>query len=392
MVDRIVAEVFPPGEFIREELEARAWTQADLADVLGRPPRLVSEIISGKRSITPETAKGLGEAFGTGAQFWMNLESVYQLSRVKSSDDTVARRARLYGKAPVKEMVRRNWIEESKNVDVLEQRVIQFFGIKSVDEQPAFLPHAHRKTAFREGEDPSQLAWLFRARNLAGTVQAGKFSDRSFNVALDRLHTLLQDPEDIRQVPRVLSEAGIRFLVIEPLAHTRIDGVCFWLRKESPVLALSLRFDRIDWFWFTLFHELKHVLSRDGLTRPPVLDTNLVGEGAQKSGEKPTAEREADRFAAERLVAKSEIEDFIARVRPLYSKQKIQGFAARVKVHPGIVVGQLQHRGEIGFAHNREMLTKVRHIITASTLTDGWGFMPRDDQTVPGPGFNRDAG
>jgi HTH-type transcriptional regulator/antitoxin HigA len=63
-------------------------------------------------------------------------------------------------------------------------------------------------------------------------------------------------------------------------------------------------------------------------------------------------------------------------LRPLYSKHRIQDFAARVKVHPGIVVGQLQHRGEISFAHSREMLTKVRHIITASTLTDGWGFMP----------------
>src|SRR5262245_28749675 len=74
MSERIPAEVFPPGEFIKEELEAREWTQADLAEILGRPPRLVSEIINGKRAISPETAKGLGEAFGTGAQFWMNLE------------------------------------------------------------------------------------------------------------------------------------------------------------------------------------------------------------------------------------------------------------------------------------------------------------------------------
>ena len=73
------AEVFPPGELLAEELEARGWTQTDLADILGRPHRLVNEIIAGKRRITPETAMGLAAALGTTAALWLNLESAYQL-------------------------------------------------------------------------------------------------------------------------------------------------------------------------------------------------------------------------------------------------------------------------------------------------------------------------
>src|SRR5258708_40362687 len=80
------AEVFPPGEVLKEELEARGWTQLDLGEILGRPPRVVNEIIAGKRGITPETAKGLADAFGTSPQFWMNLESAWQLSRVREQD------------------------------------------------------------------------------------------------------------------------------------------------------------------------------------------------------------------------------------------------------------------------------------------------------------------
>ena len=76
----IPAEVFPPGEFVREELEARGWTQEDLAEILGRPLRLVNEVIMAKRGITPETANGLAAAFGTSPQVWMNLESIYRLS------------------------------------------------------------------------------------------------------------------------------------------------------------------------------------------------------------------------------------------------------------------------------------------------------------------------
>jgi len=81
MKNLTAAEVFPPGEFLRDELEARGWTQADLAKILGRPRRLISEIIDGKRAITAEIAWGLGEAFGIDPQFWLNLESSYSVGR-----------------------------------------------------------------------------------------------------------------------------------------------------------------------------------------------------------------------------------------------------------------------------------------------------------------------
>ena len=90
---RIPAEVFAPGEFLSEELEARGWSQTELAEILARPPRLINEIIAGKRAITPETAKGLAAAFGTSPQFWMNLETSYQLSKAQIAEKEVSRRA-----------------------------------------------------------------------------------------------------------------------------------------------------------------------------------------------------------------------------------------------------------------------------------------------------------
>ena len=134
MSNRTPVEVFPPGEFIREELEERGWTQGDLADILGRPLNRINEIISGKRSVTPETAKGLADAFGTSPELWVNLENAFQLSRVKKPDESVTRRAKLYEKAPVKEMIRRGWIESSTNIEVLESRVMDFLEIKTLDQ------------------------------------------------------------------------------------------------------------------------------------------------------------------------------------------------------------------------------------------------------------------
>ncbi len=375
----IPVEVFPPGEFIRDELEARGWEQRDLAEIMGRPERVVSELIGGKRSLTAETAQQLGEAFGTSAQVWLNLEAAYQLHRLGKPDESVSRRARLYSAAPIKEMVRRCWLVESDNVDVMETRVKRFFGTESLDSSPNFFAVATRKsTAYGREFTPSQQAWLFRARQIAETLKPSKFDLAEFNTSLPELRPLLLNAEDVRQVPKLLSSFGVRCVVVEHLPETRIDGACFWLDAKSPTVALSVRFDRIDYFWFTLMHELAHVAAGDGRdgTLPP--DIDLVGT-ASESGEhppKPIVEVNADKFAASFLIPEEALRDFERRVKPLFSKQKIEGFAAVQKVHPGLVVGQLQHRRLIPFANLRVSLVKVRSMFLETVLYDGWGMTP----------------
>lgn len=372
MRDRKLAEVFPPGEFIKEELEARDWAQDDLAEVLGRPTRLVNELIAGKRGITPETAKGLGEAFGTSAQFWMNMESSYRLSSNVFEHEPVARRAALYAKAPVRAMVRRNWIEPSSNIDVLEKRVCDFFGLENINEGQGLVHVSRKSTSYTEAT-PIQWAWLYRAFHLAKAVDAKKFTQTKLDGALERLKAILSNPQDIRMIPKILSESGVRLLIIEPLPQSKIDGVTFWV-DDSPVIALSLRYDRIDWFWHTLAHELAgHVKNGDGKNSKAILDIDLLGQ--HNDIDRPQFEIDADRNAVSFLVPQAELGDFIARVSPLYSKVRIIGFANKIHVHPGIVVGQLQHtsRNELNYSQHRDMLVKVRDIITSATLTDGWG-------------------
>ncbi len=370
MYARKPAEVFPPGEFLREELEARGWSQLDLADILGRPPTLVNEIIAGRRGISAETAKGLAAAFGTSPEFWMNLESAYQVWRISDdASNAVSRRARIYSLAPIKEMIRRGWLEDSANVDVLEKRVQDFFAIRSLDEKPRFGAHAARKSSADGSVTPAQMAWLFRARQLARAVHAVPYDPDKLDAVIAQLRNILDTPQEIRHVPRILSESGIRFVLVEALAGTRIDGACFWINK-SPVVALTTRYDRIDNFWFVLMHELGHVRSKDGV---PILDTDL--EGPSTDPVRPEEERLADQFAVEQLVPQQKLANFIARVHPLYSLSKIEGFASTVRTHPGIVLGQLQHRGKIPWnsSFRRKLLVPIRQWIIGSALADGWG-------------------
>lgn len=371
MSERIPAEVFPPGEFIRDELDARGWTQADLALILGRPSKAVSEILLAKRAITPDTAHGLGEAFGTDPQFWMNLESAYRLSLTKSVKGNVTRRAKLFGIAPVKDMIRRNWISESDDVDVLEREILSFMEVQSLDDRPSLSAAARKSSSYAE-TTPAQWAWLFRVKQLGAKIQVKSFSDGEMDRLFKELRRLVVSEQEARHVPHLLAEFGIRFVVVEHLPRSRIDGVAMWLDEKSPLVAVSMRYDRIDAFWHTLAHELAHIRRRD----ESGLDDDLIDDGASAKRKRPEIEMRADEIACDALVPKKELDSFIARIRPLYSRSRINQFANRIQVHPGIIVGQLQRRGEIRYSQGRETLVKVRDIVTQSAVTDGWGHFP----------------
>lgn len=365
-----VAETFPPGDFLQEELEARGWSQSALAEIMGRPVRLINEIIAGKKGITPETAVQLGDSLGTGPEVWMNLESQYQLSKVRSTDGLIARRAKLYQRFPVREMTKRGWIEPSESIEVLETRFCEYFKLETLDADVEFR-HAARKSASICEPTMLQYAWLYRARQLASELRVGGFSNSRLQGAMQSMAALMSAPEEARHVPKVLAECGVRFVIIEPIPGSKIDGACFWLAENQPVIALSMRLDRIDNFWFVLRHEVEHVLCGHGRAEGFVLDQDLEAAQSESASE---VEAVANRAAAEFCVSRSELQGFIARVDPFYSDERVVLFARRIHVHPGIVVGQLQrhlHRYNLLRKHQ----VKIRSIVSASALTDGWGVV-----------------
>jgi HTH-type transcriptional regulator/antitoxin HigA len=368
------AEVFPPGEFLKEELEARNWSQTEFAEIIGRPVRLINEIIAAKKSITPETAVQLGASLGTSADLWMNLETQYQLSRVRTKDKEIERKAKLHARFPVRELIRRGWIESTRDVSVLEDQILRFYELASLDDIPR-LAHAARKTSY---DDVSMLqwTWLFRVRQIAKTHVVKRYRPEALTGAIPRLKALLSAPEELRSVARVLNDAGIRFVLVEALPGSKIDGACLWLKADQPVIAVSARLDRIDNFWFVLRHELEHLLREHGKDALLMLDEDLCeSSNASAAEEEKVANDAASQFA----VTDGELVDYMSRVNPyFFSEERVVGFAGRLGVHPGLVVGRLQKRLEkttypTPYKFLRAYLVKVRHILMQSAPTDGWG-------------------
>jgi HTH-type transcriptional regulator/antitoxin HigA len=362
-VDNTIS-VQPPGFYIREELEERGWTQRDLAYILGCPEQAVNMIVSGKRGISPEMAKALGDAFDVPAEFFANLQNAYDLAKARDPDPGVKRRARLQDRYPVREMIKRGWLQDT-DATLLEVQMAKFLEVDDPEQIP-HIEHAAKRSATEVTPAP-QLAWLFRVKQIAKSISLTvTFSEKKLQEAVGRLRQLTVDPEEIRHVPRVMMECGVRYIIVEGLPSGKIDGVCFWLDPHSPVIGMSLRLDRIDNFWFVLRHEIEHVLRGHG-KRDAIIDIDIY-----QSDPANEEEHIANQAALVFTIPEGEVRSFIARKQPFLSERDILGFARRVQVHPGIVVGQVQKQTG-RFDLLRRHLVKVRQFATSAAMVDGWG-------------------
>jgi HTH-type transcriptional regulator/antitoxin HigA len=232
------------------------------------------------------------------------------------------------------------------------------------------LPHSAKKTEVSAPASPSQIAWLYRVQKIAGEMLVARYSAEALLSAVQKLRTLLISPEGARKVPRILSEAGVRYLIVEALPGAKIDGVCFWLNERSPVIAMTMRFDRLDNFWFVLRHEIEHVLQEHGKDKV-MLDSDLAADIADEMGI-PDEERVANEAAAEFCVPKKMMDAFMARKAPFFHDRDVLAFAKMINVHPGLIAGQIRHRTG-NYTRFQKYLEKVRGSVLPSAVVDGWG-------------------
>lgn len=364
------AEVFHPGEYLEDELTERGWTQGEFAEIINRPVRLVNEIINGKRGITTETAVELSAALGTSPEYWLNLETAYQLWNTKEDVSQIKRRAKLRSKYPIREMIKRGWLLEEQNIDKLITQLMFFFDQSSLDENPPLAAIAATKRAQNEEVNLTelQLAWLYRVKQLASGLDVPVYSSAQLENTIQKLIDFRASEENISFIPALLKSCGIRFVIVEPIPGSKIDGVAFWIDENSPVIGMSLRFDRIDNFWFVLRHEIEHIFRGHG-KKKIIIDAELEYSTTYEKSTSP--EFIANSAAADFCVPQKELKTFFETASPVLSKQQIIAFASSHNTHPGMVVGQLQ-RMSGRYDLLRPLLTPIRKIICPVAITDGY--------------------
>jgi HTH-type transcriptional regulator/antitoxin HigA len=366
-----MGNIVHPGVKLREELEARGWSQTDLVFVLGCQPKTVNQIINGKQGISPAMSKALGKALSLPAEYFADLQKKFDLLSANDPDPSVSLRAKMQQNYPIREMVKRGWLKGGDGDD-LSQQLVNFFDVNNSNEIP-YIAHAARKTNYDVDIPPAQLAWLYRVRQIAKSISVPMYSPRKLKESIEQMRNLLIEPEEARHVPRILAECGVRFVIVEVLPQAKIDGVCFWLNDNSPVVGMSMRFDRIDNFWFVLRHELEHVIQGHGRDAPEgMVDAELSGENAGTGSSVPEEERIANAAASDFCVPADKMESFILRKNPFFYEKDVLAFSKINHVHPALPIGQIQHRtGQYDYLRKHQ--TKIRQFVLPGAIADGWG-------------------
>jgi HTH-type transcriptional regulator / antitoxin HigA len=348
------AEAFPPGEFLRDELAERGWAEGEFAEIIGRPVQAVSEILNGKKEITPETAVAIGAALGTSAELWVNLQATYRLHQARSAEASkirpVERRAKLRELVPVRELQKRKWLPDTGDLDTLEAAVRDFLGISTLDDEPQ-LAVAARRTNVDSKFTPEQRAWVARVQNLGAQVVVAGYNPDALASLAAGLVGRIDGPADLRRLDGWLADCGVSLVVELPLRNSKMDGIVSF-STGTPVIGLTTRGDRMDGFVFTLLHEIAH------------LTLGHVGPGGLGVDEDldPNSGSERERAANETAAA------WIFPTPPKLppgelTPRTLVETARAYRVHVCFLIGRLQNQGRLDWKDYRRLIPKVRPFV-----------------------------
>lgn len=349
----------PPGDILSEELEARGMTQTGLASALGRPLQIVNEIIRGKKAITGETALGLERVLGIGAHVWLGLESTYKLTIARNQErQQLLSMQDWLSEFPIREMWKRGWLPKFQDKAEQVRVLLNYFSVANVESY-------HRQAqavAFRFSEkakaSPGALAaWLRKGETEARHMGTGDYDAEMLVEAAHIARSLTTtDPEVFApQLERLFSEAGVAFIVIQELPKTGANGVARWLNRRKALIQLNLRYKWADIFWFTLFHEVAHLLHHR--------DRQIIVDGADISSD-PIIEREADEWARDFLIAPDDWNEFVSERD--FTHSTVSAFADDVGISSSIVVGRLQKESHIPYSALTELKTRFAWVERAA--------------------------
>lgn len=332
----------PPGATIREQLEDRGMTQKEFALRMDLSEKHVSKLINGEVHLTPDVALRLEFVLGIPAKYWNNLEAIYRekCARVQAENE-MAQDIEIAKQFPYAEMAKMGWIPSSRNWTEKVNYLRSFFGVAKLCmlDQLRIPGIAYRRTGSNERSDYALAAWAQQVRIEAREREVDSINIGKLESLLPAIRALTLESPALYcpKLQDIMAQCGIALVFLPHIKRTFLHGASF-LDSNKVVMGLTARGRDADRFWFSLFHEIAHILK---------------GHIAKVGGTTEEDERDADAFAAETLIPQSALHAFCER--NVFTVETVTAFAEEIGVHPGIVVGRLQKENHIAFSQMHQL-------------------------------------
>jgi HTH-type transcriptional regulator / antitoxin HigA len=335
--------VSPPGDTIMDLIEEKDWTQAELAQRLGYTTKHLNQLIKGKATLTQDAALKLERVLGSTATFWLNRETKYRehLARLEAQEHC-QNWVDWLDQLPLNELKKTRIIHNERitksSKPALVEHLLGFFGVASPEqwkERYVGMEAAFRRTRETQSDIGAISSWLRLGEIEAEKVDGPNYNRTKFEKALKFIRNLtINTPEIFEpEMRRLCHESGIIFVIVPAIPRAHVSGVARWLNNHRPLIQLSLYGKTNDKFWFTFFHEAAHILLHADEKKTIYLDDLNADNHNSKE------EQEANQWAGEFLIPTIHN----TQLPELRSKDSVMQFSKRIGIHPGIVVGRLQH-------------------------------------------------
>ncbi len=341
----------PPGETISDIAEERGWSQGELARRLSYTEKHLSLLIHGKVPLTVDAAQRLERVLGGTAEFWLTREAKYQQHKARlESEERCAKEVGWLDKMPVKELMDCGAIprmrNDGKNKPKIVEACLRLFGVQSSaawEKHYASMQVAFRRTRTEQSDVGAISAWLRLGEQKAEALSLPGYDKATFEAALRDIRTLTRkDPGEFwPTMQQQLHEAGVLLVMVPSIPKAHVSGIARWLNKR-PMIQLSLYGKLNDRFWFSFFHEAAHLLLH--ASNKEEKSSIFLDDLGTTYADDPK-EHEANEWARDWLIPPEHAE----ALRWLNRKEEIIDFADQLNIHPGIVVGRLQHEGIIDY-------------------------------------------
>ncbi len=328
----------PPGDMLAETIEYLGITQTELARRMDRPIKTVNEIIQGKAALTADTSLELERVLGIPAHLWNGMESNYRehLARQRAAERLEVDEEWL-GNLPVARMQKLGWLSPGKDRRQIMEEMLCFFGCANVNgwrEQWSGPIAAYRKSPKLQSDPEALAAWLRKAEMEGRKQNCGPYDEARFLKALERLKkaTTLPVKEWAATIQKECNACGVAYVILPELPGTHVSGAARQMTDDVALIVQTGRYKDDGHFWFTFFHEARHVL-QGKLKREWLVEYE---------GKEDALETDANAFAREFLIPSEEI--LKARVKhggkmPVSAGREL---AKKLGISGGIVAGRLQ--------------------------------------------------
>lgn len=322
----------PPGATIKEQLNDKGMSQKEFAARMDMSEKHISKLVNGEVQLTPEVAVRLEVVLGVPAKFWNNLEAVYREKLIKvESENAMDADEALAKQLPYNEMAKFGWIPETRDSKEKVINLRKYFEVVELSllENKQITRIACRRLAVSEKSDFALLAWAQEAKIKARNIETSPINIKGLiNIIPEiRTMTVLKPKEFCPKIKSMLAECGIALVFLPHLKGSFLQGASF-MDGNKIVVGLTARGKDADKFWFSLFHELAHI---------------VLGHIGQIDGTTDQDEKAADAWARDTLISEELFEEFVNKSS--FSSASIRAFAKMSGIAPGIVVGRLQNEG-----------------------------------------------